>query len=180
MEGFTLLKMFSTQLSGLFKRIQDKEEALEDSARLLAQAIAGNGKIYLIAAGEMEGVIYEALEGPEPLSCAQRWSKKQALTDIAPNDRFLLISRSAEDAQLLEFAKKLYDQHIPFAAISTIMSEEEGIHEFADVHIDLALKKGLLPDVDGNRFGHPSLIAALFAYHGIAFTLNEIISELEL
>lgn len=175
-----MLKMFSTQLSGLFKRIQDKEEEIEDSARLLAQAIVGDGKIYLMATHEMKGVIYEAIEGPEPLSHAMRWNEKYELTDIAPNDRFLLISRTSGDVEFLEFSKKLYDQHIPFAAISTIMSEEEGIHEFADVHIDLALKKGLLPDEEGNRFGNPSLIGALFAYHGIKFTLNEIMSELDL
>lgn len=179
MEGFILLKMFSTQLSGLFKRIQDKEEEIEDSARLLAQAIAGDGKIYLLATNEMEGVIYEAIEGPEPLSQATRWREEYEFSNIAPNDRFLLVSRTSEDAKILEFAKKLSDQHIPFAAISTIMSEEEGIQQFADIHIDLSLKKGLLPDEDGNRFGNPSLIGALFAYHGIKFTLNEILSELD-
>lgn len=172
--------MFSTQLSGLFKRIQDKEEEMEDTARLLAQAIVGKGKIYLMATNEMEGVIYEAIEGPEPLFQAARWNKKDNFLNIAPNDRFLLISRTSQDYGLLEFAKKLYEQHIPFAAISTIMSNEKGIHEFADIHIDLALKKGLLPDENGNRFGNPSLIGALFAYHGIKFTLNEIISELDL
>ncbi|PKG22005.1 DUF2529 family protein [Niallia nealsonii] len=175
-----MLKMFSTQLSGLFKRIQDKEEEMEDIARLLAQAIVGDGKIYLMATNEMEGVIYDAIEGPEPLFQSTRWNKDDSFLDIAPNDRFLLISRTSQDNNLLGFAKKLYEQHIPFAAISTIMSQEEGIHEFADIHIDLALKKGLLPDEDGNRFGNPSLIGALFTYHGIKFILNEIISELDL
>lgn len=34
-----MLKIFTTQLAGIFSRIQDKEsEAIEDGARLLAQA----------------------------------------------------------------------------------------------------------------------------------------------
>jgi hypothetical protein len=49
----------------------------------------------------------------------------------------------------------------------------------ADVHIDLRIQRGLIPDETGNRYGYPTLIAALFAYYGIKFTLEEIIKEYE-
>ena len=40
-----MLKMFTTQLSGLFNRIFDKEElSIEDGARLLAQAPSATEK----------------------------------------------------------------------------------------------------------------------------------------
>ena len=50
----------------------------------------------------------------------------------------------------------------------------------ADVHIDLRIQRGLIPDETGNRYGYPTLIAALFAYYGIKFTLVEIIKNMKM
>ncbi|WP_445489272.1 DUF2529 domain-containing protein [Niallia sp. 03133] len=174
-----MLKMFSTQLTGLFKRIQDKEESIEDSARLLAQAIVGDGTIYLFATNEMAGVINEAMVSAEPLQNTAVWNL-QNLDDVKPNDRFLLISRNSDDPDAYRLAKQLNSRHISFVSISTILSaDNEGIQNIADVHIDLTLKKGLLPDEFGNRYGYPALMAALYAYYGIKFTIDEILSEFD-
>ena len=76
------------------------------------------------------------------------------------------------------FRSNLQQLNIPFAAISTVVSSEEPtLLELADVHIDLNLQKGLIPDEIGNRIGLPNLMAALFAYYGIKFTLEEILQE---
>ena len=49
--------------------------------------------------------------------------------------------------------------------------------ELADVHIDLQLIKGLLPNDAGERFGYPSSMAALYVYYGLKFTIEEILAE---
>lgn len=68
-----MLKIFSTQLSGYFSRVSQKEEMnIEDSARLLAQALIGDGFIYLYGTNEMDGVVTEALFGAEPMKQAKR------------------------------------------------------------------------------------------------------------
>lgn len=65
-------------------------------------------------------------------------------------------------------------------AVSTIKTESsENLADLADVHIDLKLAKGLLPDEEGNRFGYPASMAALFVYYGIKFTIEEILAEYE-
>lgn len=52
-----MLKMFSTQLTGLFNRLQEKEDfSIEDGARLLAQAAAGEGTVYIFGIKEMQAV----------------------------------------------------------------------------------------------------------------------------
>ncbi len=76
-----MLKMFSTQVSGLFKRIQEQNEfALEDGARLLAQAAVGDGTIYLCGIGEMAAVEAEATKGAEPLAFVKNWRDIQEVT----------------------------------------------------------------------------------------------------
>lgn len=177
-----MLKMFTTQLSGLFKRLYEKEEeAIEDSARILAQALGGEGKIFICATNEMKAVVAEALYSSEPLQGAEEWTSDHTLESISPNDRFLFFSRTSDDQELLPFGQTLTKEYIPFVSVSTIMSADSpGLHTKADVHIDLKLTKGLLPDDEGNRFGYPASIAALFVYYGIKFTLDEFIKEYEL
>ena len=51
---------------------QKEEMNIEDSARLLAQALVGDGFIYLHGTNEMEGVVAEALFGAEPMKQAKR------------------------------------------------------------------------------------------------------------
>lgn len=159
--------MFTTQLTGLFKRIEEKGEfSFEDGARLLAQAPVGDGNIYIVGLREMKAVEYEAVEGAEPLKGAKVLTDVEELTD---SDRVLVFARFAEDAA--ELSEKLYEKSIPFVAVST------GLVENADVHIDLGLKKGLLPDDLGNRYGYPSSMAGLYVYYGLKFTIEEILAE---
>ena len=172
-----MLKMFSTQLTGLFKSIMEKEEFnIEDAARLLTQAAVGEGTIYIYGFGEMEGVTNEALQGIEPLLKAKAYNSDITLTQ---EDRFLLFSRYSNDSEAVQLAQKLKMEGIPFAAVSTIVqSDTESLQTLADVSIDLKVERGLIPKEDGKRAGYPTLLAALFAYFGIKFTMEEILQNI--
>jgi hypothetical protein len=167
-----MLKMFTTQLTGLLKRIEEKEEySFEDGARLLAQ-----GPIYIFATKEMKAVEFEAIEGAEPLKGAKVFERVGELTD---SDRVLIFSRYSSDEDAVEVAAQLQEKAIPFVAVSTAVPEGGKLQELADLHIDLRLTKGLLPDDFGNRYGYPSSMAALFVYFGLKFTIEEILAEYE-
>ncbi|MGE6377238.1 DUF2529 domain-containing protein [Peribacillus muralis] len=171
-----MLKIFSTQLSGIFKKMMDNEAfEMEDAGRLLAQAAVGDGAIFIQGFDEMQGVTSEALDGAEPFPKAKRYEHGET---ISREDRFLIFTRHSDDREALKLAHALREKDIPFVAISTsVSSNEESLMDLADVHIDLRINRGLIPDETGNRFGYPTLIAALFAYYGIKFTLEEIIQE---
>ncbi|MBU8914975.1 DUF2529 domain-containing protein [Bacillus sp. FJAT-29953] len=176
-----MLKMFTTQLTGLFKRIEEKEEfAFEDAARLLAQAPVGDGSIYIYGEKEMKAVAAEAVDGAEPLKSARALSM-ESVADLDIADRVLIFARTSTDEAPLSIASQLQEKGIPFVAVSTAVDESTGgLGEIADVHIDLRLTKGLLPDEFGNRIGYPSSMAALFVYYGLKFTIEEIIAEYEM
>ncbi|PQZ55582.1 MULTISPECIES: DUF2529 domain-containing protein [Bacillus] len=175
-----MLKIFSTQLSGYFSKISQKEEMnIEDSARLLAQALVGDGFIYLYGTNEMEGIVSEALFGAEPMKQAKRLIENGELAVVTSADRVLLISRFSTDEEIIKAAKKLHEEGQSIVGISAIQEGAESLEQYTDVHIDTKLLKGLIPDDEGNRYGFPSLIVALFAYHGIKFTIDEIIGDYE-
>ncbi|WP_075983210.1 DUF2529 domain-containing protein [Bacillus massilinigeriensis] len=176
-----MLKMFTTQLQGLFKRIQEKEEmAMEDGARLLAQAAIGEGKIYIVGINEMKAVEIEALYGAEPFKGVYEWQGIESISTLTNADRVILISRFSHDEQACQIGQGLSDNNIPFVSISSeISSDQSSLVQLADVHIDLRLTKGLLPNNEGNRYGFPSSMAALFAYYALKYTLEEILEEYE-
>ncbi len=101
-----MLKIFSTQLSGYFSRVSQKEEMnIEDSARLLAQALVGEGFIYLHGTNEMDGVVAEALFGAEPMKQAKRLFEDGKEVEVTSADRVLLISRFSTDEEVVAIAK---------------------------------------------------------------------------
>lgn len=173
-----MLKMFTTQLTGLFKRIHEKDEfVFEDGARLLAQAAVGDGKLYIFGEKEMEAVLAEAFDSEEPMKNVKRWDGKDESITLA--DRVVIFSRYSDDEAAVQAGKWLRDHYIPFVSVATHVSDEkENLVEFADVHIDLQLKKALLPDEFGNRFGYPASMAALYVYYGLKFTVQEILEDL--
>jgi fructoselysine-6-P-deglycase FrlB-like protein len=170
-----MLKIFSTQLLGCFKKLAENEEiTLEDSARVLAQAIVGDGHIYVYGANEMHAITLEATLGQEPLPKAK---KLQTIEEISSMDRVLLVSRYSTDEEILSLAKKLQSKGIQTVGISTRKEGEASLENFVDVHIDTQLVRGLIPTDDGSRIGFPTSMIALFAYYGLSFTIQEIIEE---
>ncbi len=173
-----MIKMFTTQLTGLFKRIYDKQEfEIEDGARLLAQAAIGQGHIYIKGYGEMESVTSEALFGAEPLPSAKRFDSSIELTDA---DRVLIVSRFSTDEEAVTLGRKLSDDGVPFVAVSGLIEGEDNLPAIADVHLDTKVIKGMLPgDEIGERVSFPSSMAALYLYFALGFVIREMLEEYE-
>ncbi|CAM4169307.1 DUF2529 domain-containing protein [Lederbergia lenta] len=173
-----MLKMFTTQLTGLFKRVFDKEQfQMEDGARLLAQAPVGDGYIYIKGFREMESVSYEALHGAEPLKHAMRL---EADTSLSPADRVVIFTRFSTDDEAVKLGETLVEKGVPFVVVSGEKSDEVSrLAELSDVHINTHLLRPLLPTEDGSRIGFPSSMTALYIYFALKFTLEEILEEYE-
>lgn len=170
------MKMFLTQINGLFSRIYEKEQySIEDSARLLAQAAIGEGKIYLKGFNEMEAITKEALEGAEPMAFT---APLTAVDDLTDADRVIIITRFSNDTEAIELAHKLVEKSVPFTAISgSSKNDEMGLVQLADVHINTSLLKPMLPTETGERVCFPASMSALFIYHCIKLTFDEIMDE---
>ncbi|MCM3773042.1 MULTISPECIES: DUF2529 family protein [Priestia] len=176
-----MLKIFTTQLSGFFKRIEEQEEfQFEDAARILAQASVGEGFIYIYGVEEMHAITLEALSSAEPLSQTKALPLNE-LDQLTSVDRVLLVSRFSTDNKAVEIAERLKERDIPFVSIAAVPKEiaDPSLTALADAHIDTKLLKPLIPEEDGSRFGFPAMMVALYAYYGLIFTLKEIVEEYE-
>ena len=174
-------KILTTQMSGLLQRIQtSEEEAIEETARLLAQAGIGQGHVYFACFDELKAIELNACESSSPFAKLAPWTPD---TEITEADRVIIFTRSCQDKQALTLAKKLYDAFIPFAAVaSEVASEENELSELAYTYISLKIRGGILPHPTklGERIVFPHLIAALFIYEAIKMEYDEMIADDEL
>jgi uncharacterized phosphosugar-binding protein len=176
------VKIFTTQMIGILQKIAAEEElALEDGARLLAQAIIGDGRILLHGFHEMEAVVIEALCGQDKLPKAARLMENGHLrNDIDETDRVLLVTRFSNDKDAINLAEQLKEKGLEIAAISAVVKDEQpSLVDIVDVHIDSKLPKPIIPRDDGSRIGFPTVITASFAYYCLLLTIYDILEEYE-
>ncbi|KGR85712.1 DUF2529 family protein [Lysinibacillus odysseyi] len=171
-------KILTTQMTGLLQRIQtSEEEAIEDTARLLAQAGIGQGNVYFACFGELKGVEINALEGAAPFIKAVPWSPEAQLTEA---DRVIIFTRSCQNEEAVALAQKLYDLFIPFAAIASEPADSDNeLSELAYTYISMKIRGGILPHPSklGERVVFPHLMAALFIYEAIKMEYDEMVAD---
>jgi hypothetical protein len=170
-------KIFTTQLNGVFQKIGNDEESLEDCARFLAQAIAGEGNIYVHGTKEMAGILAEVTEGLESNSAILPLYVNETMQDVSPVDRVLLFTRTTNDEDGLKLVKTLQQMEIEVACV-TSGNADEGLFEMADVSINHFITRKLVPTEEGDRTGFPSLMSGLFIYHCLALNIKEILEDL--
>lgn len=169
-----MLKMLSTQVGGLLARIaSEQEHAIEESARLLAQAGAFEGTVYFACFDELQAIEINALNATEPFKKLLPWTNDVEITDL---DRVCIFTHSANHPDALALAHKLYDSFIPFAVIANEKEEDAGeMGDLAYTYISLGIKKGLLPNELGERIVMPLTLTALFIYEAIKLSYDEML-----
>lgn len=174
-----MFKMLSTQLNGLFQKItQHESEAVEETARLLAQASVGQGKVYFACFDEMQAVEINAIQSVDPFKNLQKWTPETTITTV---DRVCIFSRSCENENALLLARKLNDQFIPFSAVSSELPDETNLlSDLAYTYISLNVRNGILPHPTnlGERTVFPHLLASLYIYEAIKLNYDEIVEDI--
>ncbi|MEX3745252.1 DUF2529 family protein [Lysinibacillus xylanilyticus] len=167
-------KILTTQLSGLFQRItQNEEEAIEETARLLAQAGIGEGNVYFACFDEMQVVELNACQAVERFTKLVPWTKDTVITEA---DRVCIFTRSAHDEEALALAQQLSDNFIPFAAVASEAADSENpLADLAYTYISARIRGGLLPNDLGERIVVPHAIAALFVYEAVKISYDEML-----
>ncbi|MCA0991198.1 DUF2529 family protein [Guptibacillus hwajinpoensis] len=171
-----MLKIFTTQLMGKFKGIQDQHEMIiEDISRLFAQIITGGGTVYFYGENELQGAALEAVYGSEKLPSSAILHDPADLTE---NDCVLLFSRLSEDEAAAKHAETFKATGATVVGISATRKEADPILEQnTDFHINTGLTTGLVPNDEGERIGYPALLTSLYVYHALYLTTREILEE---
>lgn len=170
------MKILTTQLTGLLQRVSEhNEESFEETARLLAQATVGEGRVFIAGFDELLSVVTTAVNGVEPLKGAQAYEPDIALTSA---DRVWLFTRSVHDDDALSLAKRLDREGVPFAAFAAEKpTETYELLTYAHTYIWTGLTRGLLPGELGNRIVQPHAFAGLFVLEAVKLIYDEILED---
>jgi Domain of unknown function (DUF2529) len=172
-----MLKIFSTQVSGLLKAISDKEEqSIEESSRLLAQSVLSEGTVYFKGFDEMGAVVSEALYGENKFRCGAEFTD-ESWSDLLPVDSVVVASRFLNDESAAAFCKKIKETADCHVILIGGREKDLDVDVPADIMIDTKVVRGLVPLDDGSRLGFPSGLTALFAYYALFLTTEEILEE---
>ncbi|WP_088070286.1 DUF2529 family protein [Gottfriedia luciferensis] len=174
-----MLKIFTTQLNGVFQKIVNQEEVFEDASRFLAQAIIGEGTVYIHGTKEFVGIVSEITEGAEQSDSIKPLFSNGEIQSLSPVDRVLLFTRQTNDQEAIDIAKKLTELNIGLVIVSTTINHEDQLSDLADVFINYELTRKLVPTDEGDRIGFPTLLVGLFIYHCLLLTINEIIADFD-
>lgn len=161
------MKILTTQLTGLFMRLGAQEQAIEDTARLLAQAAISEGRIHVAAFGELEAVTATALHGRDKLRTAVKYEPGIRLSSA---DRVWIVARKDEGDAL---AQQLAELSVPFAMLTAESHDNDLAHAFLSMSID----KGLLSGDAGERVVVPHALGALYVYHAVKLNFDEMLGE---
>lgn len=167
--------MLTTQIGGLFQRlIESNEASIEETARLLAQATIGEGKVIFAGLDDLSTIYTVSQNDIDPFEGAIPYETEMT---IHTSDRVWLISKSAKDPRALELARSLSAQFIPFAAIAPEKEENNELFDLASTYISTGLMRGLLPGDDGKRILQPHALANLFIYEAVKIAYDEMLVD---
>lgn len=174
-----LQKIFTTQLIGLLNQTLD-EDILEDAARLLSQALVGDGSVYIYGKDEMVAVSAEALYGKEKLQNVKPLMEKGKIVELDPADRVLLISRNAYDEEMMQLIEQVSAKGILIVGMSAVQDDsKKQWTDWTDVHLHLKVENSLVPTDDGERIGYPASLMALYTYFCLHLLITDFLSEYE-
>ncbi|WP_085522607.1 DUF2529 family protein [Tuberibacillus sp. Marseille-P3662] len=169
-------KIYQTQLQGIFENINENSAFdIEDGARLLTQASIADGTIYCWGMGRMIGVAYEAVCGPNAIPEAQFLFQNEELVATTERDRALIIDDTSQTADVADTAKQLQAR-----GTSCVIITPQTVPQWAsmtDIVINTDSNRSMIPMDDGQKVGHPSTLAAFYAYHLLYLSTYEILTE---
>lgn len=169
------MKMLTTQVSGLLQRIvRNNEASIEETARLLAQATVGEGRIIMASFGDMDAVRLVAARSKASFSQMVHYEFGMK---ISTEDRVWILTHSEENGPALELAQVLIKDFIPFAVVATEKADDNELAGLATTYISTGLTRGLLPGDDGTRYVEPHALAALFIYEAVKISYDEMLED---
>ncbi|WP_261131108.1 DUF2529 domain-containing protein [Bacillus sp. Marseille-Q3570] len=168
-----MLKIFTTQLSGVFKKIEEQEdEAIEDCSRLLAQTITGNGTIHIKGIGELEGIPSAIMDSNESIPACAPYGESV----VESGDCILAFANNTRNIELEKLITQAESEGISVVSVAAVEKGDEPIPN-EEFHIDTKLSMPLVPGEDGERIGYPVFMLALFVFYALYFNTNEMLTE---
>ena len=169
----TLDKILQTQLNNIYNQLNAQEEEVEVAARLLSQAVHGEGRVVMKTFHDFIKIEPLLLEGELKLGSPSLFSSIEALDTP---DRVLVIARSF-DEEVKAFTEALSAEAVEFVLICNYNRHEaetiDGYHHY----IDLSSPRELIPTPDFDKIINPYINAFTYLYYHLYVLIDEMTND---
>ncbi|GGB12251.1 DUF2529 family protein [Macrococcus hajekii] len=163
-----MIKIFNTQLNGIFQKIDAQESEIDIAARLLAQAIIGQGKVYIKGFGDLRYLEEFLTSGDEKLPDTERLITE---TVIDQTDRVILMA-PYYDESVIEYIADLEKNNIDYVLVCNKDPRIDCMN-----FIDLSTPRALVPTEDFSRIITPHVMAMNYIYYILYALIKEMLDE---
>ncbi|TDL95419.1 DUF2529 family protein [Macrococcus carouselicus] len=165
-----MIKILGTQLNGIFQKINAQETEIDIAARLLSQAIIGQGTVYVKGFGDLRYFEEFITAGDEKLPDSERMITESVLDKT---DRVLIMADHYDEA-VIEYITDLAENDIDYVLVC---NKDERIDSMN--FIDLSTPRAIVPTEDFSRIITPHVMAMNYIYYILFATIKEMLDEEE-
>lgn len=158
-----MLKIFNTQLNGIFSKIDAQVEEIEIASQLLMQAIAGEGHIYIKSFDDLSYFSDYIVNSAEQLPSSKKINILADIKNLDTTDRVLLIAPFITN-EVSHWINELNHKDIDFVLISN-KDKENKTHEQLMHYVDLQSPRAIVPTADFSKIITPHTMAINYIYY---------------
>ncbi|WP_462421614.1 DUF2529 family protein [Salinicoccus sp. Marseille-QA3877] len=166
-------KILQTQLINIYNHIDAQEEEIEIAARLLSQAVHGEGNIIMKTFHDFTKLEPLLLHGELKLGTPSPFS---AIENIDTPDRILVIANIFDD-EVKTFIDELNAQHIDYVLISNYNRHESETLDNVHHYIDLSSPRELIPTPNFDKIVNPYINAFTYLYYHLYVLIDEMTND---
>ncbi|MCS4487013.1 DUF2529 domain-containing protein [Staphylococcus americanisciuri] len=171
-------KMLTTQLTGVFNRLDAQSLDIQMAAQSLIQAIGGEGHIYVRGYGDLKCFESFALHSAEKLQSSRSLDTLPSLDTLDSTDRVLLFGEYYTE-KMAEDVSQLIRNHRDVVVVTNKPTSSD-IPDHLVHFIDLSTPRALVFTEDYDKVVVPHLIALNYVYYEIYTQMIEMIRDLGL
>ncbi|QLK86528.1 DUF2529 family protein [Staphylococcus sp. 17KM0847] len=171
-------KMLTTQLTGVFNRLDTQSLDIQMAAQSLIQAIGGEGHIFIKGYGDLKCFETYILQSEEKLESSLSLECLSSFSDLDSTDRILLFGAYYTEEMANDLAQLLKNNH----DVVMITNKPKSI-EIPDhlIHfVDLSTPRPLVFTEDYDKVVIPHMMALNYIYYEIYTQMVEMIRDLNL
>lgn len=166
-------KILQTQLINIYNHIDAQEEEIEIAARLLSQAVHGEGEIIIKTFHGFTKLDPLLLHGELRLG---RPSQFSTFENLDTPDRMLVIANTF-DEEVKTFIEELHSRQIDFVLISNYNRHESETLGNVHHYIDLSSPRELIPTPNFDKIVNPYINAFTYLYYHLYVLIDEMTND---
>lgn len=171
-------KMLTTQLTGVFNRLDAQSLDIQMAAQSLIQAIGGEGHIYVKGYGDVKAFEDYILHSEEKFKSSRALASLSSFDALDSTDRILLFGAHYTQ-EMAEDVSQLIADDLDVVVITNKPTDTE-IPDHLVHFIDLCTPRPLVFTEDYDKVVVPHMIALNYIYYEIYTQMIEMIRDLDL